>query len=86
MKVTKTTATLCALLVSCSVAIASDLEWPREYTNEQGKLVLYQPQVTSWDGLHQTRGADGTGLCPAGIELPDVGNGPDSCANRYKSR
>jgi hypothetical protein len=37
------------LMIPSIAAVASDLGWPREYVNENGKLVLYQPQVTSWD-------------------------------------
>ena len=34
-----------------SVVPAADearLDWPREYDTSQGKLILYQPQLTAW--------------------------------------
>jgi len=73
MKMQKTAATLCALLVFSGVAVASDLEWPREYSNEKGKLVLYQPQVTSWDDFSRLEARMALAFAPPGSNSPTLG-------------
>ena len=52
MQFMRTVTIVCLLAVPAFAAVASDApdpDWPREFSNENGKLVLYQPQVTSWD-------------------------------------
>ena len=58
------------LLILCAPAIASDTEWPREYSNEKGKLVLYQPQVTSWGDFTRLKARMALAFAPPGSDSP----------------
>jgi hypothetical protein len=64
---------LCWLAIPWVVAVASDPEWPREYTNDKGRLVLYQPQVTSWDDFSRLDARIALAFAPTGTTSPSLG-------------
>jgi hypothetical protein len=61
------------MMIPCAAAVASDPEWPREFRNDKGKLVLYQPQVTSWDEFTRLEARMALAFAPAGSDSPSLG-------------
>jgi hypothetical protein len=53
---------------------SGDLVWPREYSNEAGaKLVMYQPQVTTWKGAKHLEPRLAIAFSAPGAEAPSLG-------------
>ncbi len=47
-------------------AIATDPGWPRQYGDESGKLLIYQPQVDSWEAFRRMKARFAVALTPKG--------------------
>ena len=72
------TITSLLLVSSLATSTAADessgpLQWPREYSGETGKLVLYQPQVTSWDDFSRLEARMALAFAPTGSDAPSLG-------------
>jgi hypothetical protein len=53
---------------------SGELSWPREYSNEAGgQLVMYQPQVTKWDGAKRIHARTAIAFKAPGAEEPSLG-------------
>lgn len=50
---------------SGSVPLPADPGWPREFVNESGKLLLYQPQIDSWKSFQRLDARFAVALTPA---------------------
>jgi len=53
---------------------SGELVWPREYSNEAGaNLLLYQPQVTAWEGAKRLEARVAMSFSAPGAEAPSLG-------------
>jgi len=53
---------------------SGELTWPRQYTNEAGaKLVMYQPQITSWQATTQIFARTAIAFTAPAAEEPSLG-------------
>src|SRR3954453_12496277 len=50
---------------SGSIPLPSDPGWPREFVNDSGKLVLYQPQIDSWKSFRRIDARFAVALTPS---------------------
>jgi len=50
-----------------------DAGWPREYKSEKGRLVVYQPQIDSWENYRKLKARAAVALTPAGGVKPVYG-------------
>jgi hypothetical protein len=50
-----------------------DAGWPREYKNEKGRLVVYQPQIDSWENYRKLKARAAVALTPSGEAKPVYG-------------
>src|SRR3954452_5850996 len=48
-----------------SVPLPPDAGWPREFVNDSGKLVLYQPQIDSWKSFRRIDARFAVALTPS---------------------
>ena len=66
-KSAKNVSLLCALIVLfAATTIAQDAGWPRQITKPGGKVVLYQPQVDSWNNYQQVDARMAFTITPTG--------------------
>jgi hypothetical protein len=54
--------------------LASDPGWPRQYTDGNAKLVVYQPQIDTWKDFRQLEGRFAVALTPAKNGKPIYGS------------
>jgi hypothetical protein len=53
---------------------SGELVWPREYSNDAGaRLVMYQPQVTGWEGAERLEARVAIAFSAPGAEMPSLG-------------
>jgi hypothetical protein len=50
-----------------------DAGWPREFKNEKARLVVYQPQIDSWENYRKLKARAAVALTPAGATKPVYG-------------
>ncbi len=51
----------------------SDPQWPREIVEDAGKLVLYQPQIETWEDASRLTARIAVAFAPSGEETPLLG-------------
>ena len=67
-------ALICLLAAGHAYAAEQIDDWPREHTYLDGsKLVLYQPQIESWEDYEHLEGRMALAFEPAGAEKPALG-------------
>jgi hypothetical protein len=54
-------------------AADAELSWPREYVQDAGRLLVYQPQIDEWEGQRKLRARSAVSLTPAGEKKPHFG-------------
>jgi hypothetical protein len=47
--------------------------WPREFKNEGARLVVYQPQIDSWENYRKSKARAAVALTPTGATKPTYG-------------
>src|SRR5436190_4303573 len=67
------TATPPALPTPAKPAASPDGAWPRTYLNNSGTVVLYQPQISSWDGQKVLELYAAVSFKPAATDKPMLG-------------
>ncbi|MDJ0841105.1 MAG: hypothetical protein QNK37_31625 [Acidobacteriota bacterium] len=61
------------LFVSITFGFAEDPGWPREYLVGKDKVLLYQPQIDSWDNHELMRARLAVSVTPEGEDTPVFG-------------
>src|SRR5687768_13344596 len=52
---------------------AGDVGWPRVYANQQGQLVIYEPQIAQWRDQQQLTLHAAVAYTPSGTAAPLIG-------------
>ena len=58
------------LAMTATTAIARDQDpregWPRQYKTDAGELIIYQPQIQSWDNYSRMKALAAIQVTPSG--------------------